>query len=84
MHKLKCLYTNAQSIVKKLPELRLYITEEDPDIVAITESWTSDNNPDSEISIDGYTIFRKDRKHINKTRGGGCLMYIKVNKCCYK
>ena len=77
MHKLKCLYTNAQSIVKKLPELRLYITEEDPDIVAITESWTSDNNPDSEISIDGYTLFRKDRKHINKTRGGGCLMYIK-------
>ena len=77
LHQLKCLYTNAQSIVRKMPDLQIYVENVKPEIIAITESWTHEQIPNSEIAIDGYTLFRKDRKHNTKTRGGGCLLYIK-------
>ena len=35
----KCFYTNARSIVNKLDEYELYIDEEKPDIIGITETW---------------------------------------------
>ena len=36
--KLKCFYANARSITNKRQELEMYITEEKPDVVGITES----------------------------------------------
>ena len=74
--KLKCFYTNARSIVNKRNELELYIMEEKPDIVAITETWAVDSIDDSELKIEGYTMIRRDRILGEKTRGGGVLLYI--------
>jgi hypothetical protein len=76
--KLKCFYCNARSIVNKQEELELYIHEEEPDIVGITETWTVENVEDAEISIEGYTMFRRDRELGIKQRGGGVLLYIKI------
>jgi len=38
--KLVCFYVNARSLVYKMSELELYVYEEKPDIIGITESWT--------------------------------------------
>lgn len=46
-----------------------------PDIIGITESWTSDEVYDNEITIPGYDLYRKDRNHSH--RGGGVLLYVK-------
>ena len=39
-----------------------------------SESWLSDDIPDHELAIDGYSLFRHDRNR----HGGGIAMYIKV------
>ena len=53
--------------------------EENLDCIGITETWLSDTLQTSEFSIEGYTLFRKDRKDENKTRGGGVALYVKNN-----
>jgi exonuclease III len=75
--KLKCLYMNARSIVNKKKELELTVTEENLDVIAITETWLNKNVTDEEMSIKGYTLFREDRNDTIKRRGGGVAMYIK-------
>ena len=45
-----------------------------PHIVAVTESWCNNDIFDSELSIPGYVLFRKDRPLDNK--GGGVLLYV--------
>ena len=75
--KLKCFYVNARSIVNKHDELELYITDEKPDIVGITETWAVESIGDSELNVEGYTMLRKDRIIGVKSKGGGVLLYIK-------
>jgi hypothetical protein len=45
----------------KLATLSTDIAKSNPDIIAISETWLHSNIADSEISINTYTIFRKDR-----------------------
>ena len=68
--RLSCVYFNARSIMNKLSELELYIKEENIYIIGITETWISESILSSEVSLDGYTLLRKDRTDPNKTRGG--------------
>ena len=73
---LKFWYTNAQSLNNKLDEFHATITEENPDVIGITETWASTNNFDSEYNVNNnYTVFRKDRK--TSTTGGGVMLLIK-------
>ena len=44
-----------------------------PDIVGITESWTTNNVLDSELHLSGYQLLRCDRNTEN--RGGGTIRY---------
>jgi len=46
----------------------------DPDIIAISESWTNESIGDSELNLTGYTLFRKDREL--DIKGGGVLLYV--------
>ena len=73
-NKLNCFYANARSVVNKLEELELYVHEEKPHIIGITETWGNTKIENSEISFDGYQTFRKDRKD---RIGGGVLLYIR-------
>ena len=71
------MYFNARSIVNKLEELELYLKEEDVGIVGVTETWLTEEILTSEYSLEGYTLIRKDRKDLIKSRGGGLALYIK-------
>ena len=70
---LKCIYTNARSIVNKFSEFELLIDECKPDIIGLTETWLHEDIQESEIKIPGYNTFRKDR--VGK-RGGGVALYV--------
>ena len=61
-------------------ELELLITEEDLDIIGITEIWLNDKISDEELSIRGYTLFRMDRNDSIKSRGG-VLLYMLEMSC---
>lgn len=80
--KLSCLYLNARSIVNKHKELEMYVLEENFDIVCITETWLNSSILDSEMSISGYTLHRKDRNNVNKLRGGGVALYVHNDLNC--
>ena len=70
---------NARSIrdIHKRNELELTVNEKKIDLIAITESWLEDTMIDSELNIAGYTIFRKDRKQVRDSKGGGVLLYVR-------
>ena len=72
--RLKCLYTNANSVVGKMNELRQRVDGQD--IIGVVETWATDNVTDAELSIEGYTLYRQDRK---ETKGGGLIIYINKN-----
>ena len=55
------MYVNARSVLNKF----------DPDIIAISESWANESIDDSELNLEGFILFRKDRKTDNK--GGGVM-----------
>jgi len=70
---LKCFYTNANSLVHKIDELRQLVTLRDYDIISVAETWAT---VDSELLIERFSMYRVD--HI-VTRGGGVVLYIKEN-----
>jgi len=70
-----CLYFNARSLVQKMDYFRATVEAFSPDIIGITESWASSDISDSEISLSGYDMFRRDRPV--DVRGGGVLLYVR-------
>jgi hypothetical protein len=72
---LKCIYTNATSLVNKWNEFKATISAFDPDIIAVTETWFNQTSP---VKLDGYEHYLLNRV---EARGGGVIIYIKV---CYE
>ena len=64
-----------RSIVNELSSFQTMIYSHDFDIVAITETWLSNNIFDNEILPANYTIYRNDRG----SRGGGVLLAVHDN-----
>lgn len=75
----KFAYFNARSIVNKLNELKLFLIEENVDIVGISETWLTSNILDSELQVSGFTLFRRDRQNETKRKGGGVALYVKCD-----
>jgi len=63
---LKCLYTNARSVINKMDEFVANVAKLQPDIIGITESWANDKILDAELSLNG-------------NKGRGVLLYAKYN-----
>jgi hypothetical protein len=49
-------------------------TEDNAMIIALTETWLTDDHEDAEVGISGYTLYRADRT--SRARGGVCI-YIR-------
>ena len=76
---IKFIFLNAQSLMNKIDLLQAQVCELEPDIFAITESWTHDEISKAELKIQGYELIgRQDRKDTLKGRGGGVLLYSKL------
>jgi len=72
---LKCLSLNARSIINKIDAFTATVCVLDPDIIGVTESWSSADILDSELSLPGYVLYRCDRP--SDHNGGGVLLYVK-------
>jgi hypothetical protein len=78
---LNVLYLNAQSVVKKVDELRCVASMTNPDIILVTESRCNSEISNAFLAIDGYEIqqdLRTDREDTVGGRGGGLLVYGKT------
>ena len=73
------LYTNCNSLLNKIDELRIQLSDtkrQKPMIICLTETWARDDIHDDVLSLDGYVlIIRKDRKDTCMGFGGGILVY---------
>ncbi|XP_077295660.1 uncharacterized protein LOC143917906 [Arctopsyche grandis] len=70
------MHTNISSIIPKFSEFQLYIINNNPDIILISESWLNNNIPDSVVDIPNFAIYRSDRED---RRGGGVCIYVKIS-----
>jgi exonuclease III len=74
---LRCYITNVRSIMNKLLNFNWFIEYNDPDIIALTETWLCDKVPNSLIACSTYySMYRRDR--LSRHGGGTCLI-IKNN-----
>jgi hypothetical protein len=78
---------NIRSLYPKIDQIKSFLKQHPLDFLCINETWLNDTIVNSDITIDGYNIVRKDRKNkasvteLNKlhkkTHGGGVLIYVK-------
>ena len=67
--------------MNKLSEFNLFLDCHNPDVIALTETWLSDNVPNSLITCSKlYSIYRHDR--VSKRGGGVCLIIKENSKMC--
>ena len=69
---------NARSVIKKMDELRCTVSDVNPDVICITESWANDKHTTAFFSIDGYELVcRRDREDTDAGAGGGLLIWVR-------
>ena len=71
------MYTNAQSLVGKVNELSCAVTDLDPDLILVTQTWCSKDISDAYLSIQGYELRTELRQDREGMRGGGLVTYAK-------
>ena len=71
--KLKCLYTNACSMVNKQEELETMAQVGKYDLIAIMEIWWDESHNWNTL-IENYRLFGRDRQG---RRGGGVALYVR-------
>jgi len=69
----KIAFLNIVSLPKHLDELRLRLQSQSLDALALSETRLDDTLTDSQMSIEGYVLIRRDRHR----GGGGFSMYIR-------
>lgn len=79
-------YQNVRGLRSKLNQLAQSISYSTNacDVIALTETWLSNDLGDSELSLTGYTVFRCDRSHKTSgyLRGGGVLIAVRSTLKC--
>ena len=73
---------HVSSQYSKLDEIyTILVNDHSFDIIALSETWLNAAHLDSDVKIDNYEHFRKDRGH---GRGGGLLIYVKNDIPCIR
>ena len=72
------LYLNARSVVGKINELACTVSDMEPDLILITETWCNSDITNAHLCIAGYELqpdLRVDGEDTKGGRGGGLLVY---------
>ena len=69
---LTMIHLNIRSLLNNIEELRMFINENKPDVVTLSETWLDKDILDEEININQYNLERKDHNR----NGGGTAIYI--------
>ena len=77
---IKFLFTNADCLNNKISELKALVSQEQPDVLAVCETWMQDDPlntwfyPSECLQLNGFNLYRYDNAG---TIRGGILLYIK-------
>ena len=72
------VHLNIHYLYPKLDEIKLLLSSQNIDILCLCETFLNDSFSSSELSIENYKIFRKDRL----THGGGLIVYVNDDLPC--
>ncbi|XP_072046799.1 uncharacterized protein [Amphiura filiformis] len=76
--------TNTRSLVEKLDETEVILSQNDSQIFVVSETWFHPGLPDSKMNIPQYNLFSVSRqKEHSLERGGGVAVYVKNNITSY-
>ena len=67
------IHINARSLLPKISEIKLIAANSKAAVIGISETWLDESVSDSEVEIENYTIYRKDRNR----NGGGVCAYVR-------
>ena len=67
------IHANARSLFNKMSEFRILAKNSRSAVIGVSETWLDSSHTDSSISIDGYTVIRRDRDG----HAGGVCLYIR-------
>ena len=67
-------HININRLRHKTHHLREILTKHSLSVMAITETWLTEDVSNGEIALDGYRLFRRDRR--DGQRGGGVCFYV--------
>ena len=82
---MKVIFSNVQSIVKKIDEVRAWVAITKPDIFVATETWANSDLGDALFGMDGYDLIaREDRNDTERGRGGGIMVYAEKSLQIWK
>ena len=70
--------SNVQSLLNKVDELESVVHNNNVDVVCITETWLSDEIPDSAVAMNNFILFRNDRS----SHAGGVGIYVNCKISC--
>lgn len=68
---------NIQGLTTNLEQLELFVQENTPKIICLSETHLTNDIKDCEVAIDGYRMFRCDS---TSRHTGGVLVYIKKGR----
>lgn len=71
---LKIASLNVRSLVSKIEQIEVLLSDEKLDLLGVSESWLKPSVTNNIVRIDNYKIYRWDRQ-ANK-RGGGVCVYV--------
>ena len=74
--KLNFIHANCQSAMNKKSEIADLINSEKPHVLALTEFGASKTMADSELGIDGYSLYGGDHSDGSGGLGRGAALYI--------
>lgn len=77
----KFLYTNIRSVMggNNREELIDMVEDQKPEVVVLTETWGRGDIGDAEVNLPGYKMIREDREPGKKLRGGGIMVFGRVD-----
>lgn len=61
----------------KVDVIGAWADDHDLDVIGVCETWLNSSIDNSEVSIPGFRLYRKDRNDVREGRGGGVLIYVK-------
>jgi len=67
------LLLNARNLANKIPLLQVYAAKCKPLVIAVTETWATENIPNSVYNLNGFKLHRKDRYGQS---GRGVCLYV--------
>ena len=72
---------NIHSVVTKHDDIMVLLNNSELDYLGLTESWLNASTSDNELSVDGYSMLRCDRRPVLEKGGGGILVYMRKHHC---